>query len=86
MSNLIERLKFNGFNGKENVLHRTRRWTVERADAAARIAELVVDVEHLNQFCIDKDARIAELEAALQDIASIGWVIHAARAALKVNN
>jgi hypothetical protein len=40
MSNLIERLKFNGFNGKENVLHRTRRWTVERAEAAERIAEL----------------------------------------------
>ena len=34
--------------------------------AKARIAELVVDVEHLNQFCIDKDARIAELEAALR--------------------
>jgi BMFP domain-containing protein YqiC len=39
-NNLIERLNFNGFNWKENVLHRTRRWTVERAEAAARIAEL----------------------------------------------
>jgi hypothetical protein len=40
MINLVERLKFNGFSGKENVLHRTRRWAVERSEAAARIAEL----------------------------------------------
>tara|TARA_R110000851_G_scaffold149627_2_gene290241 strand:- start:144 stop:422 length:279 start_codon:yes stop_codon:yes gene_type:complete len=40
MTNLVERLNFNGFNGSENVLHRTRRWTVERNEAAARIAEL----------------------------------------------
>jgi BMFP domain-containing protein YqiC len=45
MTNLVERLKFNGFSGTENVLHRTRRWTVERNEAAARIEELEAALE-----------------------------------------
>ena len=49
---LQERLRDHGFHGSENVLHRTRRWTVERmasADALdaheATIAALVEALE-----------------------------------------
>ena len=76
MTNLVERLNFNGFNGSENVLHRTRRWTVERNEAAARIAELEA---HNRELIVgifsgqvreqNLEVRIAELEAALVYIA-----------------
>ena len=51
MTGLIERLKFNGFSGTENMLHRTRRWTIERNEASARIAELEGEVQFLCSLC-----------------------------------
>jgi hypothetical protein len=64
MSNLVERLKFNGFSGTENVLHRTRRWTVERNEAAARIAELEAALM-LWEVYMDNDQATLECELAM---------------------
>jgi hypothetical protein len=50
---LQERLRYHKFHGTENVLHRTRRWTVERMEAADALAA--------------SDATIAALVEALDD-------------------
>ena len=40
---LVKRLRDMGFHGTENVLHRTRRWAVERKEAADMLEQLAAD-------------------------------------------
>lgn len=83
---LVNRLGFHGFNGSENVLHRTRRWTVERLEAKARIEELEAQVQSMALDCLAAhgqagDAHKAQLDAeaklAKAEAFAIGTILYA---------
>ena len=65
--NLLSRLDDNGLHGSENNLHRVRRWTIERKEAAARIRELESIVETVERDTLERAASEVTKAMAMQD-------------------
>jgi hypothetical protein len=79
---LQERLRYHKFHGTENVLHRTRRWTVERMEAADALAASDATIAALVEALDDITGRAEFARSYQDDKFNFGWLTRNARAAL----